>query len=156
LNQNLFFEIGSSFLKGEDILDIKVIDAEDEKIVKEILAGLRQYDYSRVEKDMTPLIISVTEKGKLKAGAQCLVLWDWIHVKLLWVDETYRKTGIGTRIMETIENEAVKRNCFGVHLDTYEFQAPDFYQKLGYVIFGIIEDHPKGMKRYYLSKRLKK
>jgi hypothetical protein len=55
--------------------------------------------------------------------------------------------------MQKIEHEATRRNCIGVHVDTYSFQALDFYLKLGYQVFGVIEDHPKGHQRYYLQKK---
>jgi hypothetical protein len=52
------------------------------------------------------------------------------------------------------EAEAVRRGCHGAQLDTYSFQAQGFYEKLGYAVFGIVEDYPSGHSRIYLSKRL--
>lgn len=96
----------------------------------------------------------VKENGAVIAGAQCFTVWSWMHVKLLWVHEDYRDKGLGKQIMSEIEIETQQRGCFGVHLDTFEFQALGFYQKLGYQIFGEIEDHPKGWKRFYLKKKI--
>jgi hypothetical protein len=53
-----------------------------------------------------------------------------------------------------IEEEAKKKGCKLVHLDTYSFQAPEFYKKQGYDIFGILDGYPEGIKRYYLKKDL--
>ena len=49
--------------------------------------------------------------------------------------------------------EAVRRGCIGAHLDTYDYQAPDFYRKLGYEVFGSIDDHPPGHTRFWMRKR---
>ena len=131
-----------------------ISDVEDEKVVKKILDEIVSYNQSKVQRDVKPLLVSITENGQLIAGAQCASGYGWVHVKLLWVDDNHRKRGLGSKIMREVEKEALKRGCAGVHLDTFGFQAPDFYKKLGYEVFGTIDDHPKGIKRYYLSKRL--
>ena len=41
-----------------------------------------------------------------------------------------------------------------IHLDTFDFQAKDFYLKHGYEVFGVLDDCPKGHKRYYMKKVL--
>ncbi len=56
--------------------------------------------------------------------------------------------------MQAAENEALARGCHGAYLDTFSFQAPDFYQKLGYEIYGKLDDFPKGHCRYFLRKKL--
>jgi ribosomal protein S18 acetylase RimI-like enzyme len=54
--------------------------------------------------------------------------------------------------MEAAEFEAKGRNCHAAYVDTFSFLALDFYQKLGYTIFGSLEDFPKGHTRYFLKK----
>jgi hypothetical protein len=56
--------------------------------------------------------------------------------------------------MKMAEQEGLTRGCQSVFLDTHDFQALPFYQKLGYEIFGELEDFPPGHTRYYLKKRL--
>ncbi len=99
-------------------------------------------------------MVTVKDAGIIIGGAQCASVWNWMFVKLLWVKEDLHHQGLGTRIMSRVEKEAKDRGCIGIHLDTFEFQALGFYQKLGFEIFGEIEDHPKGYKRHYLKKRL--
>jgi len=56
--------------------------------------------------------------------------------------------------MEQIESIAREKRLDLIHLDTHGFQAPGFYAKLGYGVFGRLDDSPKGYSRYYMCKRL--
>ena len=56
--------------------------------------------------------------------------------------------------MELAENFARERDCIGVWLDTFDFQAPAFYRKLGYQAFGQLNDYPPGHQRLFFQKRL--
>jgi GNAT superfamily N-acetyltransferase len=78
----------------------------------------------------------------------------WLFVELLWLPEALRHGGVGTRLMRAAEAEAARRGCLGVWLDTYSFQARGFYEKLGYALFGTLDDCPPGFQRFYLFKRL--
>ena len=78
----------------------------------------------------------------------------WLYVSTLWVSEGARGGGHGSRLMEAIEREAVGRGCANAYLDTFSFQAPQFYMKLGYSAFGELEDFPPGHTRLFLRKRL--
>ena len=54
-----------------------------------------------------------------------------------------------------LEAERIARanGCVGIWLDTYEFQARGFYEKLGFEVFGSLKDHPVGHRRFFLRKR---
>jgi GNAT superfamily N-acetyltransferase len=80
--------------------------------------------------------------------------WDWLHVDLMWVKEEFRGRGYGQRLLELAEDEARQRGAKQVYLDTFSFQAPDFYKKHGYQVFGILQDFPSGFQRYFLTKLL--
>jgi GNAT superfamily N-acetyltransferase len=56
--------------------------------------------------------------------------------------------------MRRAEEIALDRGCIGVWLDTFAFQARGFYEKLGYSLFGQLDDHPRESARYFLKKRL--
>ncbi|WP_419727432.1 hypothetical protein [Terrisporobacter petrolearius] len=49
---------------------------------------------------------------------------------------------------------AKEEKCNLIHLDTFDFQAKDFYIKNGYEIFGVLDECPKNHKRYFLKKSL--
>ncbi len=80
--------------------------------------------------------------------------WQWLHVDVFWIHESYRGEGYGVSLLAAAEQEAVKRGCQYAHLDTFSFQAPEFYQKLGYVVFGELPDFPAGHSRFFLKKVL--
>jgi GNAT superfamily N-acetyltransferase len=78
----------------------------------------------------------------------------WLHVTMLAVAPERRRTGIGAQLLELAEQWARSRGALGVNLDTIEFQALGFYERLGYRTFGEQADNPPGYTRYYLEKRL--
>lgn len=80
--------------------------------------------------------------------------WNILYIQVLWVDEKYRGQKLGTKLLNRVEQEAKDLGVKLVHLDTFDFQAPEFYLKHGYEIFGTLDDCPKGHKRYYMKKRL--
>ncbi|MBI1775405.1 MAG: GNAT family N-acetyltransferase [Proteobacteria bacterium] len=106
--------------------------------------------------DWRPLAILVSDPGsKAVVGG----LWGGSYFSYLWIDllflpETLRGAGLGRRIMIQAEEEAVRRGCTGVWLDTFSFQARGFYERLGYAVFGTIDDHPPGHSRFFLKKVL--
>ena len=56
------------------------------------------------------------------------------------------------QLMNDAEREAIRRGCRGAWLDTYSFQARGFYERLGYTIFGTIDNYPPGHSRIFLKK----
>jgi GNAT superfamily N-acetyltransferase len=80
--------------------------------------------------------------------------FDWTFVELLWLPAELRGQGHGTRLMQAIEQFTREHGLAGVWLDTFSFQARPFYEKLGYTVFGTLEDHPLGGARHFMFKRL--
>lgn len=80
--------------------------------------------------------------------------FGWLYVNSLWVSDDVRGNGYGKQLMERIEAEAVGRGCKNAYLNTMSFQAPEFYKKLGYTVFGELEDFPTGHSRIFLRKSL--
>jgi GNAT superfamily N-acetyltransferase len=75
-------------------------------------------------------------------------------VHWLWVAERYRKHGIGSQLMSSAETTARERYCRAAYLDTFTFQAPIFYERLGYREFGRLHDFPPGHARIWFWKAL--
>ncbi len=80
--------------------------------------------------------------------------WDWLYVDLLWVKDELRGRGYGHRLLTVFEQEARRRGAKNAYLDTFSFQAPDFYKRHGYRVFGELENFPPGHQRYFLTKQL--
>ncbi len=78
----------------------------------------------------------------------------WAFVELLAVAEEGRGKGIGGQLMARMEEEARLRGMEGMWLDTFSFQAPEFYKRLGYREFGRIDGYPGNAARHFLLKRL--
>jgi GNAT superfamily N-acetyltransferase len=58
------------------------------------------------------------------------------------------------RLVQAAERYAIERGCHGAFLGSFSFQARPFYEKLGYEVFGVLEDHPPGHRLFLLRKRL--
>ena len=93
-------------------------------------------------------------QGCVIGGALAETNARWCFLKGLWVDAAHRRQGHGRRLVEATEAAARARDCIGVYLDTYNFQARPFYEHLGYEVFGVLREMPPGGAKYYLAKRL--
>jgi GNAT superfamily N-acetyltransferase len=80
--------------------------------------------------------------------------FGWLYISTLWVSEPIRGNGYGIQLMDYIEQEAIKNGCTNAYLNTFSFQAPKFYKRLGYQVFAELEDFPVGHSRIFLRKRL--
>ena len=94
------------------------------------------------------------DNGTLRAGVDGFTWGGYARVVTLWVDESLRGHGLGRRLLAAAEDEARRRGCRTIILDTHDFQAPEFYKKLGYRVCGIFEDIGGRYNRYFLSKKL--
>jgi GNAT superfamily N-acetyltransferase len=95
-----------------------------------------------------------TPEWKIVGGVIGATYWDWLYINLMWVREDLRGRGFGRQLLEKAETEARQRGAKRAYLDTFSFQAPAFYKKLGYEEFGRLEDFPAGHTRYFLVKTL--
>jgi len=88
----------------------------------------------------------------LMGGICGILYWEWLFIDDLWVDEAWRRRGLGRELMARAEAHALARGCHSAWLDT--FQAHGFYEKLGYEVFGVLDHYPAGQRRTFLKKRL--
>jgi len=106
-------------------------------------------------RNYTPLTIFLRNtEGKIVGGLRGVTVWGWLFVSQLWIAEDLRGQDYGTKLMESAEREAMARQCHAAYVDTFSFLALDFYRKVGYTVFGQLEDFPKGHIRYFLKKVL--
>lgn len=74
--------------------------------------------------------------GAAVAGVTGYVWGECCHVQFLWVREDHRGRGVGSRLLAFAEEEAARRGCRQVVLETYTFQAPELYRRAGYEVMG--------------------
>ena len=119
--------------------------------------GLGRFNESKAgERKLLPLILSlIDEQGHVIGGVVGESFWNAIHIEMLWVADEQRGRGYGKRLLEAVETEAKARGADVVYLNTFSFQAPMFYERLGYKKFGELPDVPRGEKRIWYAKRLR-
>ena len=135
-----------------------VLTKEDEPAaedVQSLVGGLVSYNDSKAEpEDYRPVTIFVRDGGgRVVGGLRGHTGWGWLFISHLWVSEALRGQDYGTELLRAAEREAISRGCRHAHLDTFSFQARPFYERLGYELFGRLEDFPPGHTRYFLRKR---
>ncbi len=130
--------------------------SHDENEIQYIREALSAFNNANVGEDgHAPLnIVEYDREGNVIGGILGGTYWGWMYVDVLWVHENHRRKGIGSKLLQKAEQEAVSRGCHYVHLDTMSWQAPAFYQKQGYEVIGILPDIPKGNQKYLLMKAL--
>ena len=99
-------------------------------------------------------IVEYDENQNVIAGILGGTYWGWLHIDILWVDEKFRMKKIGSQLLIAAENEAKKRGCHSVHVDTMSWQAPKFYKKHGYELISELDNIPNGYKKFHFIKRL--
>ena len=120
-----------------------------------VVEKTREYNQQFV--DNTFQLLSVyfrNSQNEIIGGLTGKTFWNWLHVEYLWVHESERTNGIGTKLMLTAETEAVSRGCVGSTLDTFSFQALDFYKSLGYSVLGSLNGYSGEHQRHYLQKQI--
>ena len=126
-----------------------------------IIDRLVEYNLAKVPAKQEVLFDTLDKKitddnGNTIAGCVArMYCWNVAYIDSLWVDIKYRGNGLGARLLAEIEKTAKAKGCYLIHLDTFDFQAKEFYDKQGYELFGVLEDCPKGHCRYYFTKKLK-
>ena len=138
------------------ILDFELNSEANRQIIDLITTGLTLYN-QHLNPDPTEgaLTLSVeSDDGVTIAGLLGSSAYEWMRIDILWVHEKHRRKGIGEVLMAKAEQIGRERGCMGVHLDTHTFQAPRFYEKLGYTIFGKLPNYPGPNDRIYYWKPL--
>jgi ribosomal protein S18 acetylase RimI-like enzyme len=129
--------------EDSDYIRTKVIEHNVRALPREVLHPLKSISF-----------MLRNAEGTIMGGITGTMFWYHLHIDFLWVDASLRGQGYGKELLQRMEAAAIEHKCRLILLDTFSFQAPDFYQKLGYQITGVVEDHPEGFQLYYLEKRL--
>ena len=136
-------------------MHIRLENTESQK-VQEIGNLIRSYNRSKREAaESEPLNLYVEDdSGELLAGLVAETFGNWLEIEYLFVKEDLRGQGIGSQLLQQAESEAKKRNCRFAFVNTYQFQAPAFYQKHGYKEVFTMKNYPYTGQRHYYQKEL--
>ncbi len=118
--------------------------------------GISNFNTEKAGDDKAQRICYVVQTpGKeIMGGIIAVMYWDWLYIDLMWLREDLRGQGFGQQLLTQVEKDAKKRGATKSYLDTFSFQAPGFYKKLGYHVFGELKDFPQGHHRYFMTKEL--
>ncbi len=135
------------------------VESSTKENTQKILDGLNEFNLSKVPalaSIWTPLdFVAKDQEGNVIGGILGGIgYWNGLEIKALWVKEEFRNQGIGTKLLKQVEAMAQSMGATISMLDTFDFQAEDFYLKNGYSPIGEIKDFPQGHRRVYFSKKL--
>jgi len=118
--------------------------------------GISDYNTQQAGDDQGKNLCFVLRSPDLEivGGVIAATYWDWLYINLMWIEEELRGRGYGQQLLMLAEEEGRKRGAKQAYLDTFSFQAPGFYKKYGYEVFGELHDFPPGHQRYFLTKQL--
>jgi GNAT superfamily N-acetyltransferase len=123
--------------------------------IDRIVAVLSQYSLEHgYRHDPAEFALALVIDGQMAGGLIGDTNWSWLHISVLAVEPRHRGQGHGRALMQRAEALARERGCTGTWVDTFSFQAPGFYERLGYRQFGELPSYPDEHRRIFYSKRL--
>jgi ribosomal protein S18 acetylase RimI-like enzyme len=126
--------------------------ASSTRIMRELQAF--NVDFIGTDNPKKLSIIVTDDEHEIVAGLLGETKWNWMYISWVWVHQTCRGQGVGTRLMRDAEREALSMGCDYTHLTTLDFQARVFYEKLGYEVFAALDNYPRGHTRFLMKKAI--
>lgn len=124
------------------------IDFLEEKLFQHNCRKIDNYSYKNF------IIKSLDSSNSIVAGIHCQMGGGWLYIASLWIDKNLRQQGIAKMLLAQVEEIAIQKKCVGIYLYTYSFQSPGFYKKLGFNIFGELENFGGNNSKVYMKKIL--
>jgi ribosomal protein S18 acetylase RimI-like enzyme len=136
-------------------VNIEVINEENATVVDALVAGVRQHNVEHLGNEQSkPLtVVARDQNKKLIGGVSGRTIYKNFLINVVWVDKCARGTGLGRHLMELAETEAKNQGCLVAQVDTLAFQAPIFYEKLGFKTVGTIPAFEQSPERFYMMKQ---
>lgn len=131
------------------------IDDPGSAIYSEIAGRFDRFNREHTNWDWSSFSVNHRLGEHVAASARGVTNMGLVEIRGFWVDADLRGRGIGSAMMTALEAEAIRRGCTRAALDTYSWQAPGFYHRLGFVEYGCLE-YPNGTSRHFLVKDLER
>lgn len=135
------------------ILNLNIIHTPTQRDKDVITDGLWGHNENFHHVDIEPFVINYSDnKGAVIAGLIAQTWWGGLEIQYLWVSAEHRGAGYGRSMMNAAEQVARERGCHMAYVDTFDFQAKAFYEKLGYCEYGSLAGYAHKFRRHYLAK----
>ena len=134
---------------------MKIVELTEEQ-AEDIETRLSNYDENYITYRMDGCIrIGMEEGGKLIAGLDaCMTAFKILYVSTVFVDEAYRRKGVGAELIREMEKRAAAMGANTIRLDTFDWQGKEFYEAMGYTPVGQYTNHEDGYSEYFFLKRI--
>ena len=135
-------------------MNIEIYSESQEEIFSVLVNNLRQFNFKNMgEERSQPLMVIIrNDNDEIVGGIAGRTIYHQLLIEVLWVHNDKRGQGLGIKLMEIAEREAQKRGCIAAQVDTFSFQAPKFYEKMGFKIVGKVSGVKDSPDRYFLLK----
>ena len=132
-----------------------IIDLTEEQ-AEEIETRLEAFDEEYITYKMNGFIrIGMEDNGRLIAGLDaCVTAFRILYVSTVFVDEKYRRKGVGEKLIREMEKRAAAMGVNTIRLDTFDWQGKEFYEALGYQSAGHYDNAEDGYSEYFFLKRI--
>lgn len=142
--------------QGKEHYRITLEATPDSADIQALVKGLTDFNAAHAGGDTPSYLLATVrdEHGALAGGLLGATYLGWLSIQVVWLTEAARGRGHGQRLMALAEEEALRRGCPRVFVETLSFQALPFYEKCGYTVFSRLDGFPPGGARYALTKQL--
>jgi len=135
-----------------ELINPDVHDLRSQAWAEKIQLGLMQFNQNKHGFDFAPLRVFACTNDELLGGLIGTTGWSWLNIDVLFVEQHARRQGVAKALLASAEQKARLLGCVGAYVDTFDFQAPAFYEAQGFHCFGVIDGMPPGQRRFYLKK----
>ena len=142
--------------EGMEGIRIRIQDPPDEALLSVVDQGLGAFNEAAAPlHEVQPLACSAEVEGHGVVGGAVGRLWsDCVELQQLWISESLRGRGLGRQLLKAFEQLAIQRGAQSVFLDTFSFQAPQFYERQGYLCESTNLHYPYGICKHRYIKLL--
>lgn len=134
------------------ITEVSEPEENDFEVLKNGLNGFNELYTGPLLKEKVSSFVK-DENNQIVGGILGEINWGWLYIQGLWVSESVRSKGLGSKLLQKLEDYALSKGITNYRLETTSFQALDFYKKQGYVLFGELPDMPPTFTSYFLKKQ---